>query len=95
MGGAPKPGRGLAIVTLLLLCAATGTVAFIGGPWVSCSMGPALAIATVGVAMMLRQERNARACVHCQYDLGGLGRRGVCPECGRSFDLDQSDRTDS
>lgn len=25
-------------------------------------------------------------CVHCGYELEGLARRGVCPECGKDYD---------
>lgn len=29
-----------------------------------------------------------RSCLKCEYELRGLPERGVCPECGESFDLD-------
>lgn len=29
-----------------------------------------------------------KACIHCGYDLRGLGDSGTCPECSRPFEID-------
>lgn len=28
-----------------------------------------------------------RLCTHCGYDVSGLNSRGMCPECGQTYDL--------
>lgn len=33
---------------------------------------------------------NGRACLHCVHDLSGMGTSGKCPECGKTFELDQT-----
>ncbi len=46
-----------------------------------------------GVTIVLWAVRNAintRAdlfCIHCGYNIEGLGEEGTCPECGRNFQL--------
>lgn len=38
----------------------------------------------------LRSRWNAahgRLCVHCAYNLRSLGEHGICPECGKPFDI--------
>lgn len=36
---------------------------------------------------------SGRACLGCVYDLGGMGDTGVCPECGRRFDIAADQRS--
>lgn len=36
---------------------------------------------------------HGRACVNCVYDLNGVGDGGVCPECGRPFDIAADQRS--
>ena len=66
-------------------------------PWIYMGI-PALAFAIIfvmifGVWHGLRRIKRAvhatsgRACTHCVYNLNGLGDAGVCPECGRPFDI--------
>jgi hypothetical protein len=33
------------------------------------------------------ERAGGRLCTNCRYDLRGLGETGVCPECGKSFDI--------
>lgn len=54
-------------------------------------------VAIMGNAIGLRRIRarlvaaEGRLCIHCMHELRGLADQGVCPECGRAFDL-QADR---
>lgn len=36
---------------------------------------------------------SGRACVSCVYDLRGMADTGVCPECGRRFDIAADQRS--
>lgn len=31
---------------------------------------------------------NFRCCTHCVQDLNGLADKGLCPECGKAFDIE-------
>lgn len=50
-------------------------------------------VAIMGNAIGLRRIRRrlvaaeGRLCIHCVHDLRGLAEQGVCPECGRAFDV--------
>lgn len=33
------------------------------------------------------ERAGGRLCTHCRYDLRGLGDTGLCPECGKPFDI--------
>ena len=39
---------------------------------------------------LVRSE--GRMCTHCAHDLRGLEDRGVCPECGKEFDVEADRR---
>ena len=36
---------------------------------------------------------SGRACTNCVHDLSGLGDTGMCPECGRAFDIAADQRS--
>ena len=36
----------------------------------------------------LQERQGPQPCPACGYDLRGLSRKGVCPECGVPYDLD-------
>lgn len=66
-------------------------------PWIWVGL-PALLLAPNAVTIIavwrgLRRVRSAvgaasgHACTSCLYDLTGLGDTGLCPECGRPFDI--------
>ena len=49
----------------------------------------AIPIALAGWAIRgLVQARQEPFCIHCGYDLSGLGDHHTCPECGRPYSLD-------
>lgn len=34
------------------------------------------------------RDSGGRLCTHCAYDLSALEPEGLCPECGRAFDVE-------
>lgn len=68
-----------------------------GGTWCAAAMPIVfflpMFIAIIGIATGLRRIRRrvvaaeGRLCIHCVHDLRGLAEQGVCPECGRAFDV--------
>lgn len=53
-----------------------------------------LIITTAWMFVTLRRITRAvrasgfHACTHCVHDLRGLGQTGLCPECGKAFDIE-------
>lgn len=34
-------------------------------------------------------ESEGRLCTHCAYDVSSLARSGMCPECGKAYDIEK------
>mgnify|MGYP001176715144 CR=1 FL=1 len=84
-------------VTSLFLVPAARSAVFAQGPWFGPAVLPVLfAPMFLVIRRVVRGERrimrafaaaSGRACVNCLHDLNGLGETGVCPGCGRRFDI--------
>jgi hypothetical protein len=88
-------------VCLLLIPAVRSTV-FALGPWFGPVVVPVLfAPMFVVIRIVVKRERRimrafagsrGRACVNCLHDLNNHGDAGVCPGCGRRFDIEADRR---
>lgn len=87
-----------ALMVPIFIASALGTLAIIGAaelsPWFALAMlMPPLAwhtgITAWAHARVRRTWRTAegRLCTRCGQDLRGLGDAGLCPECGKPFDI--------
>jgi len=90
--------RWLLLLPILLTLAAV-VMSFVFAPAQAMQfLGTELKIAALaaggGIAIVLWAVRtgvSARTdifCIHCGYTLGGLSKRGTCPECGRPYTFD-------
>ncbi len=74
----------------------------LGGLWMNTSILALMPLILVVVGAVLwwflfakRLRRRlavsgGKLCVRCTFDLRGIGNHGVCPECGLSFDVEQT-----
>jgi hypothetical protein len=99
--GAWEGFTGRAMLPLVLLFVAWPFVMSGGrSPWYSLAVPLALLLALLGIGFLGRRQdareiarAGFRACLRCRYDLRNLPPEGQCPECGRPYSHEHSERS--
>lgn len=95
--------RGCFVLSIVAIVVAVGTLVFrdsldwLGQPWrklvpVAFSVLPAGVIYPIGTWLVrgIRRDWHAsggRLCTYCGYDLSTIAPVGLCPECGKRYDI--------